>query len=167
MISGLWFAPVNCAIAQRRALPPPRYLPHCRRSIATRHQPRSRSRWSLQWEWDHRKFCPGPRHHTDELCAQSINQSKIHTEPHTGKETPIPALPQGVANPCVTKLRAHFLPPAVSALSAQAASRVTTWPIQDIGLCLGLYARIKTVLRVRNLIRHPTPTRHRSHYCAI
>jgi len=30
---------------------------------------------------------------------QSINQSKILTEPHTGKEKPIPALPQGVANP--------------------------------------------------------------------
>jgi len=29
----------------------------------------------------------------------SINQSKILTEPHTGKEKPIPALPQGAANP--------------------------------------------------------------------
>ena len=30
---------------------------------------------------------------------QSINQSKILTEPHTGKEKPIPALPQEAANP--------------------------------------------------------------------
>ena len=32
------------------------------------------------------------------ICHPSINQSKILTEPHTGKEKPIPALPQGAAN---------------------------------------------------------------------
>ena len=30
---------------------------------------------------------------------QSVNQSKILTEPHTGREKPIPALPQGAATP--------------------------------------------------------------------
>ena len=35
----------------------------------------------------------------DKFPSQSINQSKILTEPHTGKEKSIPALPQGAANP--------------------------------------------------------------------
>jgi len=44
------------------------------------------------------------------LCApririrhQSINQSKILTKPHTGKEKPISALATGGSKPCVTK----------------------------------------------------------------
>jgi len=33
------------------------------------------------------------------MVNQSINQSRVPTEPHTGKEKPIPALPQGAAHP--------------------------------------------------------------------
>jgi len=39
----------------------------------------------------------------DACAAVAINQSKILTEPHTGMEKPIPALPQGGSKPCVTK----------------------------------------------------------------
>jgi len=37
-------------------------------------------------------------HSQTDMYYQSINQSKSLTEPHTGKEKPIPALPQGAAN---------------------------------------------------------------------
>jgi len=45
-----------------------------------------------------RRSVPYKGKHVAKAC-QTINQSKILTEPHTGKEKPIPALPHRAAKP--------------------------------------------------------------------
>jgi len=86
---------------------------------------------------------------------ESINQSKILTEPHTGKEKPIPALPQGAANPASrsdTGLGVHAAP------GLDAPLRPLCWPfLQDIRLVFEAFVH-ESIIRVL-----PSPTVYCQH----